>query len=524
MPRTYTPVPGHTYGNYTQEALEAALHAVNNANMTISAAAKQFEVPRKTLSDKLSGSHPRKTGGQPVFSAAEEHEIANTVQVAADWGFPMSAIDLRLLIKSILDTKGIQERRFKANTPGIDFVKSFARRNNMVFRVARNIKGARAKISPQDIHAYLAKVEPLIENVPPSNIFNYDETNITDNPGAKVILTRRGTRRIENIKDHSKIAISLMVCGAADGTMLSPMVVYKAKNIYENWKKGGPRGTVYDCTASGWFDMQTFERWFTSLFLPHANQLPGKKVLLGDNLASHFSPKVIRLCREHQIHFISLIPNATHLLQPLDVAVFKGLKVRWRRILDKWRMESQRKGVIPKEIFPQLLNSLWDQSSQAFHESLQSGFRACGYVPFRPEEVTKRLPDPGNPSIGRELDSALIELLKERRGETTTTRPKRGKKVSHHEPGVDLAAEAFHGHGAADAAAGPSTSTSAARNPEVDSPDENTDICFQCGTNYRGYTGPDWVQCLNCIQWFCGKCNQATDDPFYVCQGCNGDI
>ena len=121
MPRTYTPVPGHTYRNYTQEALEAALHAVNNANMTISAAEKQFEVPRKTLSDKLSGSPPRKTGGQPVFSAAEEHEITNTVQVAADWGFPMSAIDLRLLIKSILDTKGIQERHFKANTLVIDF-------------------------------------------------------------------------------------------------------------------------------------------------------------------------------------------------------------------------------------------------------------------------------------------------------------------------------------------------------------------------------------------------------------------
>ena len=107
----------------------------------------------------------------------------------------------------------------------------------MVFKVAGNIKRSRAKITSQDIQAYLANVQPLVENVPASNIFNYDETNITDNPGAKVILTRRGTRRIENTRDHSKVAISLMACGAADGTMLPPMVVYKAKNIYENWTK-----------------------------------------------------------------------------------------------------------------------------------------------------------------------------------------------------------------------------------------------------------------------------------------------
>ena len=33
-----------------------------------------------------------------------------------------------------------------------------------------------------------------------------------------------------------------MFCGDATGSFLPPMVVYKAKNIYENWKKDGPKG------------------------------------------------------------------------------------------------------------------------------------------------------------------------------------------------------------------------------------------------------------------------------------------
>lgn len=523
MPRKYTPVPGRRYQNYTSESMKSAEDAVKKDGKSINSAAVEFGIPRKTLSDRLSGIHPRKAGGQPVFSTDEEQEIANTLQVAADWGFPLSSLDLRILIKNYLDSKGIQEKRFRSNTPGVDFVKSFARRNNLVFRVAGNIKVARAKVSVQNVQAYLRNVRPLIENVPASNIFNYDETNITDDPGAKVILTRRGTKRVENIKDHSRVAISLMACGAADGTMLPPMIVYKAKNIYENWTKGGPTGTVYDCSTSGWFDMRTFERWFTSIFLSHANKLSGKKVLIGDNLASHFSPNVIRLCRENDIHFISMIPNATHLLQPLDVAVFKGLKLRWRGILDKWRVETKRKGAIPKECFPQLLNSLWSQSSQAFLESLPSGFRACGYVPYSPEEVTKRLPGPGstNASIGRELDGALLGLLKERRGETSLPKPKRGKKIAH-EPGVDIAAEAIDGP--TTSAAASSTVTEIASEPTDISNAVDDNFCFQCGIDYEGYTGPDWVQCLSCIQWFCGACNHATEDPFYVCFLCNGDL
>lgn len=197
MPRTYVPVPGHRYQNYSDEDLAAALHAVKNTDTTISAAAKKFGIPRRTLSDKLSGSHPLKTGGQPVFSAAEEHEIANTLQVAADWGFPMTSLDLRLLIKSFLNAKGVQERRFKENTPGIDFIKSFARRNKMVFRVAGNIRSSRAKISSQDIQAYLANVQPFVKTFQPpiSSFMMISTSRRTREPKSFWLAVEQGASR-----------------------------------------------------------------------------------------------------------------------------------------------------------------------------------------------------------------------------------------------------------------------------------------------------------------------------------------
>ena len=63
-----------------------------------------------------------------------------------------------------------------------------------------------------------------------------------------------------------------MYSGFADGCLLPVMVIYKASHIYENWCVGGPDGTIYDCTASGWFDIRTFEPWFFKIYLPEATK------------------------------------------------------------------------------------------------------------------------------------------------------------------------------------------------------------------------------------------------------------
>jgi len=46
-----------------------------------------------------------------------------------------------------------------------------------------NIKRTRAAVSPQIIRDFFTRVEPNLQGVPPSHIFNYDETNLRDDPG-----------------------------------------------------------------------------------------------------------------------------------------------------------------------------------------------------------------------------------------------------------------------------------------------------------------------------------------------------
>lgn len=175
------------------------------------------------------------------------------------------------------------------------------------------------------------ELEELLRDVDPSMILNYDETNMTDDPGKKQVIVRRGSRHPECIVDYSKSSTSVMFSGSASGTLLPPYVTYKATHLYDSWTENGPVGTVYNRSKSGWFTLEIFEDWFQRVALSYFKQFDSdaKKVLIGDNLSSHISPHIIEECNKNNIKFVLLPPNSTHYTQPLDVAFFRPLKIKW---------------------------------------------------------------------------------------------------------------------------------------------------------------------------------------------------
>ena len=107
---------------------------------------------------------------------------------------------------------------------------------------------------------------------------------MTDDPGARVVVAKKGVRRIEKKADNSKSSTSVMFCGNAAGQLIPPTVVYKLAHVYKGWVEGGPLGASYDCTDSGWFDSATFQKWFYQQFLSLVERLglSGPIALIGD--------------------------------------------------------------------------------------------------------------------------------------------------------------------------------------------------------------------------------------------------
>lgn len=404
------------YKNYTDEMMALAIEMVKTKRMTSYEAEKNFHIPRRTIEIKVNKIHSDKPG--PPFKLAPEEELnfVKVLIVASDYGAPLTQLDLRILVHEYLK-KNNRSDTFHDKMPGEWWVKNFIERyrDKLSLRAVQNIKRARAEKTQSEFQQFFNNIESVLENVPPTHILNYDETNFSDDPGSAKCIFRRGTKYPERIMNSTKGCISVMFSATANGSVMPPYVVYKAESLWCQWVEGGPENARFNRTKSGWFDSTTFLDWFNTIIVPWARKLEGPKVVIGDNLSSHINTEVIELCEKHNIRFVLLPPNSTHLTQPLDVAFFGPLKKVWRKILTTYKVENPKQAGLNKSHFPPLLAKVMDDVNMKMKENVVSGFRATGIVPFNPQQVYKKIPECLPNENFYSVDQTLLDYLKENR-------------------------------------------------------------------------------------------------------------
>lgn len=133
---------------------------------------------------------------QPVFSADEETRFVAHAVALSLYGFPITTFDLRSTVNAYSDRICRKVPRFKNNFPGSDWAYGFMKRYSTLIsqRTAKNITKARASTDDKVIEDFFTNLEKEITGIEPKNIWNYDETNLVDNPGCKKVITKRGAK------------------------------------------------------------------------------------------------------------------------------------------------------------------------------------------------------------------------------------------------------------------------------------------------------------------------------------------
>lgn len=165
--------------------------------MFLREAEERYGVPRATLIRKYRGVNILNPGGQPVLKPHEEEIIVSAIERAASWSCPFTHMEIRSMIKSFLDRKGVHERRFKEKLPGNDWLQLFLKRHcELTVRMAQNMKRSRSEVTAIEMNVYFDNLEETLADVNSNNILNYDETNMTDDPGQAEIVVRRGVKKL----------------------------------------------------------------------------------------------------------------------------------------------------------------------------------------------------------------------------------------------------------------------------------------------------------------------------------------
>jgi hypothetical protein len=474
MPSTYkSKQPGKRgYATYSNQQLNEAMSRIRNGEISQRCASDEYHIPRSTLEYKLQGGHTKPVGGQTLFTEEEEVIFRSRIEVLCEWGFPVDQNDISEMVRLYSSSRGV------CVTPGRDWVKGFMARNNLTNRIVSNIPRKRAQVSPAVINSYFDHLEVELIGIPPENIWNYDETNLLDDPGKKKCVVRRGLKYPERVMHASKVGFSVMFCGNASGDMLPPYTVYKSQHLYDRWINGGPKGARYNRSKSGWFDSTTFTDWFMKTALPRLRRQTGVKALIGDNLSTHLNEVVIKECEKNQIKFICLPPKSTHITQPLDAAYFHPLKVVWRKCLQEWKRSrgGPQGNVLQKAAFPPMLKTAV-VSLQAGNggENLISGFMKTGICPLNRQKVLNCLPRDDlidGLGVAIAVDAAVMEMLKKMRhgySDNESDQPKKKKTRITVIPGKSIRAQE-------DTSSGESSSSKADTNTLLDTNEDIGDI------------------------------------------------
>lgn len=436
--RTYKPRPdARRYKKHDREKLQKAIQELfSTPNATYDKISKKYNISKSVLQRHSTRLKIKQPGSQTALSFEEEEILVESINKCAEWGHHLVAMDLRKIVKMYLDNLGVKHKKFKNNLPGPEFVQGFRKRHSSkTKKVSSHMKSVRFhEVSPAEVKKYHNDLKNSLEGIPPSNIINYCEMGLTDDPGNKEVMMRHVLKSQEGAMNHRKISISIVLAGTADGEMLPPYVIYKSLDIYDTWVMNGPEGTRYNRTSSGWFEDSVFEDWVETIAIPFLASKSGPKCLLGDNVVSHnLTVDFIKKCKDHDLDFIFLPPKSSHLLQPVDVAFFQPIERMWRHILLKWEQTCWRQSpVVAKDCFPRLLKVIMDTLKSDASNNIIEGFRKTGINPLSIDEMLSRLPHNGSCSdVKRKLiEETVLDYLKEKKNNTNTSEPKRKRKLN----------------------------------------------------------------------------------------------
>jgi hypothetical protein len=250
----------------TNARISQAVSAIQNGKFkTPYAAAKFFKVDRNTLTRRINGRRDHTQGHEQaqLLSSAEEDTLRLWIRRLTIGGYPASHQLIKEMVLEILTrrvTKINDDGMELVSLPtiGQDWVKRFLKRYpTLKTRRSQVIDLARWRdTSPEAINEWFDAFEDTMQthHFSASDIYNMDETGFaieTSQSNRVVIDTTLRTRY--KVEPGRQEWVTTIECICGDGTVLSPLIIFKAAQISNNWISAStPHDWRFSASSKGW--------------------------------------------------------------------------------------------------------------------------------------------------------------------------------------------------------------------------------------------------------------------------------
>ncbi|RHY79923.1 hypothetical protein DYB28_001585 [Aphanomyces astaci] len=159
-------------------------------------------------------------------------------------------------------------------------------------------------------------------------VYNVDETSFKTKTQSKRVVATRGSRSVWIEENAEAYHLTIVMTAAADGTLVPPAFILPGVTCETSVLDECPvDGALVTTAPKAFMNSTIFNTWliaFGEWKLEARGGHPAVMVL--DSCSSHHCVESEWICETYGILLVFLPPNATHLLQPLDVAIFHSYK------------------------------------------------------------------------------------------------------------------------------------------------------------------------------------------------------
>ncbi|CAG5079207.1 Similar to TIGD1: Tigger transposable element-derived protein 1 (Homo sapiens) [Cotesia congregata] len=381
--------------NYDKANLKLAVEEVFNGKTTAEVSRK-YNVPESTIRAKKQCKYNDKPPGpSTVLSNIEENELVEWIFYCCKQGFPITKQKLLDSVKLLCDSDD-RKTPFVDNRPGRSWYEAFIKRHPQVSEiVSENLSVTRAQVTELGIRAWFQGIKNhLIEisteedilNIDPSRIFNANEISVSMNLKPSV-LASGGTRdEYSIVSKNKKENITVLITANAAGNLVPTLLLFAGKSIPKDVIKVAPKNFSLGHSENGSMTAKTFYEYIGNVFFPCVvqNNIKLPIILYIDGLCPHVSLPLSQFCSENKIILIALHPNATDILQPLDVALFRTFPAAYQRSFQTL-CENSGTISIKKSQVALVLQKTFE--SLDLKKMLENGFKTCGLHPLNADAI-----------------------------------------------------------------------------------------------------------------------------------------
>lgn len=327
-------------------------------------------------------------GPASTLGEVNEGMLVNWIKGMAVRGFPIVKSDLQASVAHIVREMRI-DNHFTEGRPGRKWMELFLRRHSdIVPRTSEKLTRNRAALTREAIECWFSEVKQHLEETghyrilnDANRIFNMDESGFMLCPKGEKVLGIKGQKNVYDICGADKENVTVLFGVSADGAKAPSLIVYSGKRLPKGADKAMPDGWALSKSEKGWITGEVFFEYIANVFHPWLieNNIKLPIILFLDGHKSHLTLHLSTFCDQSGIIIVALKPNATHVIQPLDVSVFGPLKKKWAKAVHSWKLANKVLAVNKLEV-PKLLDHiLFEELDKT---TITNGFKRCGLFPF----------------------------------------------------------------------------------------------------------------------------------------------